>query len=178
MPTLAIESRSWRFRTRRPGFLARTLSTSFWKTREGAHVELAGQGHLGDVAVELGVHLERIDRRDDADPDLVPLLVVGNVDGQLVGVEVGVRLAVDPDLADPDAARRQDVRRDAQDVVLEAARLRLEVEVHRLLGDQQVGVDRRQVAQLDRVVAGSSSGCPCSRSVPSRYGMPLASTLK
>ena len=56
-------------------------------------------------------------------------------------------------LADADAAGRQDVRRDAQDVVLEAARQRLEVEVQRLLGDQQVGVDLRQVAQLDRVVA-------------------------
>ena len=31
--------------------------------------------------------------------------------------------------------------------------MRLEVQVHRLLGDQQVRVDRRQVAQLDRVVA-------------------------
>ena len=84
---------------------------------EGAHVELAGQRHLCHVAVELGADLERIDGRNDADPDLVPRLVVGDVDGQPVGIEVGVRLAVDLDLADPDAARRQDVRRDAQDVV-------------------------------------------------------------
>ena len=33
------------------------------------------------------------------------------------------------------------------------ARLWLEVEVHAALGDQQVGVDRREVAQLDGVVA-------------------------
>ena len=68
MPTLAIESRSCRFRTSRLGFLARTLSTSVWKTHEGAHVELAGQGHLGDVAVELGVDLERVDGRNRRGP--------------------------------------------------------------------------------------------------------------
>ena len=178
IPTLAIESRSFRYSTSRDGFLASTFSTSSWKmpnvlvsslpvrvisATSPTNLVLTSNGST------VGTTWTRI---------LCRFLSSGTWTVSAVGVEVGVRLAVDPDLADPDAAGRQDVRRDAQDVVLEAARDRAEVQVHRLLGDQQVGVDGGQVGTARTSGSRPSSGCPCRRSVPSRYGMPLARTLK
>src|SRR5262245_6278922 len=88
----------------------------------------------------------RLAVRDDPNLDLRRGRGLRDLDGQCRGVEVGVWLAIDPDLADLDAALRQNIRRHAQNVILESVRLRLEVEVHRLLLDQQIGVGRGQVA--------------------------------
>ena len=90
--------------------------------------------------------------RGDGDLDLELGAARGQGHGQLGGIELAVRLAVDGHRGDLDASLGQDVRLHAQDVVLEAVRLRREVEIHRLLGDQQVGVDRREVGQLARMV--------------------------
>src|SRR5207245_11423395 len=86
---------------------------------------------------DLDSHLAlNVVRADAAGPPpgqhLLRVLGCGQPDRQRVGVEVFVRLAVDPDFADLDAAGREDIRRDAQDIVREGARFRLEVEVHRL----------------------------------------------
>ena len=119
MPTLAMEFEALQVQdqlARLPGEDGLDLGL---EDAERARVELAVEGHERHVALEPCADVERVHRWHDPDADLGPL-AGRDLDGQAIRVEVGVRLAVDLDLADADAAGRQDVRRDAQDVVLEA----------------------------------------------------------
>ena len=71
-------------------------------------------------------YAERLDRLNtNLDAHLV--LGFGQLHSQGHRIKVVVGLIVDPHLADANTAGRQDVGRDAQDVALEAVRVRLEV---------------------------------------------------
>ena len=90
----------------------------------------------------------------DPHAHLQGLIRIGQVDDHGLAVKVVVRLFVNPDFLQLNASCRQQVRGDTQFVVRPALGIGAEEEVHRLLGDKQVGVNRREEAELKGVIAG------------------------
>ena len=102
-------------------------------------------------------------------PYATRLSVCGSFTVMRVAIEVGVWLAVDLRPAPGGRAPAAGCpARPAECCPGTPPGMRLEVQVERLLGDQQVGVDLRPGSTARTSGSRSSSGCPCSRSVPIR----------